>query len=145
MQAKLNVVLGREGEYQRCKMLLNRGKHPTFIGRGLVQSAAWRGGLLFFQDDSGKDIAVVIFNPKSSVLLVLSVLPQWRSSGIGTAIVDYIKCNFVRAIESSVPFFTRCGYQAVGKMKKGYRWRTQIMVRKELRNLAGRLKHLLAE
>jgi hypothetical protein len=134
-------VLGRPDEYERCKTLLNRGTHPTFIGRDTVRRYADNGGLLFFQID-GLDAAVALIQPRYNCLMALNVLPVHRSKGLGAAITAYLQCNWVRAIEDKVPFFERCGYAAVGKLKQGRSLRTQIMVKQSVRELAGRLKRL---
>lgn len=140
----LHVRLGRQNEYAAAKRILNVGRHPTFIGRGLVQRAATNGGLLF-ATHAGEDVAVAIINPRTSNLLVLNVLPAHRSHGLGTAFLAFVRPNFARVLESAVPWFERQGYKSVGALKQGRTLRTQVMVRGELIGLAGRVSRLLVE
>lgn len=140
----LLVRLGRTTEYKAAKSLLNAGRHPSFIGRDTVTKAASNGGLFFAQHD-GKDVAVAIVNPRVSTLLVLNVHPAHRSHGLGGAFLGFVRPNFARVLESAVPWFERQGYIAIGEMKQGRTLRTQIMVRKELPALAGRVARLLPE
>lgn len=132
------VQVGRQTEYARLRHILNRGKHPTYIGSDMTAHAAKNGGLFFFLVD-GADAACALVNPSYNGLLVLCVIPSHRKSGLGSAIVRFLKCNWVRALESAVPFFTRLGYVSVGAIKKGRTLRTQVMVRQDLIGLAGRL------
>jgi len=136
------ALQGRSGEYPRAKRILNAGKHPTFIGRSLYSTAARNGGVTFFQV-AGVDAAVAIVQPRTNCLLVLCVHPAFRKLGLGQAVVAYLAVNFARVIESAVPFFERCGYVSIGEMKQGKRWKTQIMVLKSVRDLAGRVAQLL--
>jgi hypothetical protein len=57
--------------------------------------------------------------------------------------MDYIKINWVRAVESAVPFFEKRGYTRVGEWKQGRTLRTGILVRTSLISLAGRLRKVL--
>ena len=132
------VACAKSTEYARIKSLLNRGKHPTFIGRQLVMTATRNGGAFVFSLD-GEDLATAIVNPKLNCLLVLNVVPSHRSHGLGAAILRYLQCNFARVLESAVPFFERNGYTSRGKMKTGKRLKTQVMVKSTLLTLAGRV------
>lgn len=102
---------------------------------------ASNGGLIFFQVDD-QDCAVTLTNPRISSLLVLSVLPSFRGQGIGAHCVEYLRPNFIRALESAVPFFERLGYIGFGTWKKGRTFRTRVMLRANLRGLAGRLDQI---
>ncbi len=133
------VKLGRSSEYRRFKAVLDAGKHPTFIGRQTVERHAINGGLLFFQID-GKDVAGALVNPRFNNLMVLNVVPEHRSHHLGSAIVRYLNCNFARVIQNKITFFKRLGYTSIGKMKKGRRFKTQIMVKSELIHIAGKLQ-----
>lgn len=137
-------VLGRPEEYDRAKRILNAGRHPTFIGRDLVRRNARNGGLLFFLVGE-QDAAVAIVNPRISSLLVLCVRPEFRSQGVGKWAMAFLRPNFIRALESSVPYFERLGYVGFGKWKNGKTLRTRIMVRDEIRSLSGRLRQLEAK
>lgn len=89
-----------------------------------------------------KDVAVAIVNPALNSLLVLNVTPDHRSHGLGAAIVKFLQCNFVRAIESAVPWFERQGYTPRGSLKQGIRLKTQVMVKSSLLTLAGRVSRI---
>lgn len=90
----------------------------------------------------GQDVACAVVNPAINVLLVINVHPDHRSHGLGGAILDYLKCNFARVLESAMPFFARNGYQAVGAMHQGKRWKTQVMIKSSLIALAGRVAQI---
>ncbi len=137
------VIQAKSEEYKRIKTILNKGTHPTFIGRTLVLKCTMNGGATIWQYH-GEDIGVALVNPKYNVLMVLNVLPQHRNHGIGSAMLRYLQCNFARVLESAVPFFERNGYKAIGQMKTGKRLRTQIMVKASLIPLAGRVAKMLS-
>lgn len=138
------AVQAHEDEYRRIKRILDRGKHPTFIGRSLVLKCTRNGGCTIFRF-GGEDIGVSIVNPMKNVLLVLNVDPRHRSHGLGTAILHYVQANFARVLESAVPFFERNGYTCVGALKRGNSLNTQVMIKSALIPLAGRLCKLYAE
>lgn len=87
-------------------------------------------------------MAVALINPRLNVLLVLNVLPEHRSHGLGSAALRYLQCNFARVLSTVVPWFERNGYVSMGKLKKGNRLYTQVMVKASLIPLAGRMKAL---
>ncbi|MGH9525657.1 MAG: hypothetical protein ACRD2F_03205 [Terriglobales bacterium] len=135
------VEIGAPGDYRRAKALLNAGRHPAFVGPGMVARAAAHGGLLFAVAGSGarrRDAAVALVNPRNSTLLVLNVHPRRRGGGLGAAFLDYLRPNFARVLLSAVPWFQRRGYTPLGDPKPGRRFSTQVMVRRELIALAGR-------
>ncbi|GAG93987.1 unnamed protein product [marine sediment metagenome] len=136
------VILARTTEYKDFKKILNRGVHPTFIGKNCFVVNATNGGALFykFQD---KIIAVSLVNPRLGVLLALNVLKEHRSHGLGSAIVDFLMPNFVRVVEDKIYWFEKQGYLSVGKIKQGIKLKTQVMVRKKLLSLVGNLKKAL--
>lgn len=101
------------------------------------------GGLIFFRFNA-QDVAGALVNPRLNTLLVLNVSKEHRGHGCGRAVVDYLKCNFARVVESAIPFFKSCGYVAIGEMKKGRSFNTQVMVRESLLSVAGRLRSVLS-
>lgn len=137
-----DVQLGKPGDYERFKEALNRGRHPTFVGRDTVNRQIDNGGLLFFVF-GGMDVAVSLVQVKNNSLLVLNVHPAHRSHGLGGAVVKFLKCNWVRATEQAVPFFVRHGYKSIGAIKQGRTLRTQVMVRENLITMAGRVSAAL--
>ena len=134
--------MARSDEYARAKAILNVGRHPTFVGKSMYASSVRNGGGTFFTVN-GRDAAVSLVQPRTNCLQVLCVAPGFRKAGLGKAIVAYLSVNFARVIESAVPFFERCGFVSIGKMKQGKRWKTQIMVLGSLRQLAGRVSLIL--
>jgi GNAT superfamily N-acetyltransferase len=138
------IRVGRGNEYRRAKRLLGVGRHPVFVGRDVVRRNALDGGLLFAVVD-GADAAVALVNTKNSTLLVLNVHPAHRGHGLGAAFLAYLRPNFARVIENRVEWFARLGYIAVGEPKQGRTFATQVMVRAELTELAGRVRDLLGD
>ena len=138
------AVQAHADEYRRVKRILDRGKHPTFIGRNLVLRVTRNGGCTIFRFN-GEDIGVSIVNPMKNVLLVLNVDPSHRSHGLGTAILRYVQANFARVLESAVPFFERNGYTKVGSLKRGNSLNTQVMIKSSLIALAGRISAIHAK
>ena len=140
---RFSVRIGRAEDYQQAKNILNRGHHPTYIGPHMVRRSARNGGLIFF-DFHSERLAVAVINAHHNILLVLNVIPEHRSHGLGTAIMQYLQVNWVRAIESAVPFFEHLGYIKIGEPKQGRQFITWLMVRKDLIELSGRLRALLS-
>ena len=120
---------------------MNRGKHPTFIGRSTVLTATRNGGAFVFTL-GGEDIAAAIVNPSLNCLTVLNVAPEHRGHGLGAAVLRFLQCNFARVLESAVPFFESNGYTSRGKLKTGKRLKTQVMVKSSLLTLAGRVSKI---
>lgn len=136
------VQIGQPGEYRRCKTLLNDARHPTFVGRQLVERHAVNGGLLFFRYD-GSDVGVTVINVRKNVLLVLAVDPRHRGHGLASAMVRFIQANWVRSTETTAGFFERLGYVRIGRLKRGRTLNTQMLVRGNLIGLAGRVQRAL--
>jgi hypothetical protein len=143
-ETSYSVEVGRvsDVDYRRAKLILNKGKHPTFVGKSLIERCATNGGLLFFRINSD-DVGVAAVNVRRSVLLVMNILPAYRSMGLGMVMLDYIKPNFIRAVESAVPWFEQRGYKSIGAWKQGRKLRTRVLVRENIINLAGRLRRSL--
>lgn len=132
------VRLARAQDYPAWKKLLDLGRHPAFIGRTTMSRNAANGGALFYLVHQ-RPVAVSLVNPHFGILLALNVLPHHRSHGLGTAIVQFLMPNFVRAIETKVPYFQKLGYRPIGPLKRGISLNTQIMARAALFDLAGKL------
>jgi hypothetical protein len=128
--------------YTRVKRILNRGQHPAFIGKRTVGLSANNGGVLVF-NHNGKDVAVAILNTRINSLIVLNVIPEHRKHGLGAAIINYCKPTWIRALSSVAPYFEKLGYTPIGKVKQGRKLATQIMVRKGLIDLSGRLAGII--
>ena len=125
-------------EYLKARRLFNKGRHPAFVGPDMVQKNARNGGLLFFVYRS-KSVGVAVINAKKGVLLALNILPEHRSHGLGSAVINYLMPNFARVTEQASPWFESQGYKKVGKWMMGRKLMTCVMVRKRLFDLAGRL------
>lgn len=138
---QFQVHQATSGEYKRVKSILNQARHPTFIGPDQIRQSIVNGGVTIFAY-KGVDVAVGVLNPKYNVLTVLSVIAAHQGHGLGTACLRYLQANFARVIESAVPFFERNGYTAIGALKQGRTLRTQIMVRKDVLTLAGRIARI---
>lgn len=136
--------VGRCNEYARAKTLLNQGRHPAFIGRSTYDRCARDGGALFFTVGT-TDVAVALVNAKNSTLLALNVHPEHRGHGLGAAVIQFLRPNFARVIDTKVDWFTTRGYLPVGAPKQGRTHQTQVMVRSELRELSGRVSQLVGD
>lgn len=136
-----DVHLLRVEEYALFKSVLNKGRHPAFVGKQTFSTNCINGGALSYVV-SGNIAAVSLINPHYGTLIVLNVLPEFRGNGLGSSIVKFLMPNFVRALESRVPFFEKLGYKSIGKLKRGRSLNTQIMARKALFDLAGKLKRV---
>lgn len=136
-----SVRLGRKEQYAEFKKMLDIGKHPAFIGKGMFARYSDNGGALFYEFQS-KILAVSLVNPHHGILIALNIHPEHRGHGLGSAIVKFLMPNFVRALESRIEFFKRFGYISVGELKHGQSLNTQVMARGNLFKLAGRLKRL---
>ena len=132
------IDIGGVDDYARAKSLLNKARHPTFIGRNQVTKLATNGGLIFFTRD-GVDVGLVIVNVRTSTLIVMAVVRDEQNSGLGTAMLRYAKPNWIRAVESAVAFFEARGYVSIGDWKQGRSLRTRILARVGLFDLAGRM------
>lgn len=133
-----------EEDYAGFKRELDRGKHPTFIGKKMFERYAMNGGAIRFVSEDGACVAVVLINPRNSCLQALNVSPRFRGSGIGSEIMDYLIPNWVRAIDSKKEWFQRLGYKQVGQPKQGRQLKTWIMVREKLITLAGNISIALS-
>lgn len=123
-------------DYDRTKRVLNKARHPAFVGREQLTRWADNGGVIVWTMD-GDDVAVSIVDTKRSVLMALSVVRQ--GEGIGARIIDYIRPNWARVVSGKVSWFERRGYECVGRPTKGATLETQLMVRKGLRALGSRV------
>lgn len=134
-----NVRLGRTTEYKLFHSILNKGRHPAFIGRETFGRNANNGGALLYEFD-GEIVAVSLINPRLGILLALNVIQVHRQHGMGAAIIKYLMPNFARVIESKVSWFEKQGYVPIGDLKQGISLKTQVMIRKNLLSLAKNLK-----
>lgn len=137
-QSVFQVKLARPEDYWLFKSILNKGRHPAFIGRSTMQRNALNGGALFYKLKD-EIVAVSLINPHHGILLCLNVLPIHRGHGLGQAIMKFLIPNFSRVLEARVSFFESLGYKKIGSLKKGRSLNTQLMARSALFDLAGNL------
>ncbi len=136
---EFEVRLARADNYKEFKRVLDIGRHPTFIGRNCFGFNANNGGALLWIFNL-EIVAVSLINPNKGILLAMNVHPDHRSHGLGSAMLQFLKPNFVRAIEDRVPWFVARGYRAIGKLKQGRSLKTQVLARDALFGLAGKLQ-----
>jgi len=141
MHLQYRVLCGDSVSYRRVKRMLDKGKHPAFIGRDMFSRCAVNGGVILARLDE-RDVAVAIVNPRLNILLALNVLPEFRNRSIGKMFVSFLKCNWARVIESSVPWFEGQGYVKVGSPKKGRAITTFVMIKKNIITMGDRLRGL---
>ena len=121
--------------------MLDRGRHPAFIGRGPYGSSVKQGGVWIYRY-AGKDVATSLINPRLNCLNVLSVMPDHRSHGVGSTILRLLNPSFIRSTAGAVPYFEQRGFTVIGKRYKGRSLTTRIMVKKALFGLAGRISRI---
>ena len=129
-------------DYKAAGRFLSRNEYPAWFGPMAFHRYITNGGGFWFHYQ-GIPVGVGILNPRLSSLGALAVAKEHRGHGLGTAIVEFLQPNFVRAVEDKVLYFEKLGFVPVGKMKKGIRLKVQVMCRKSLFHLAGRLKKQL--
>lgn len=137
--SRFEVRLARASDYSAFKRVLDRGKHPAFIGRDSFTRNSTNGGALFYELD-GEAVAVSLINPHYGILLALNVSEAHRGHGLGGAIVNFLVPNFVRALEDKAAWFEARGYRRISTIKRGIRLNTQLMARSALFTLAGKLR-----
>lgn len=138
------VRLGREADGKEFKRYADKWGYPTFLGPSVLNRSAKNGGMFFFEVD-GECVAVFLANAINSTGLALAVDPTHRAHGMFRTVMEYVRPNFVRVIDKFVPLFTRIDYRPLGEPKQGRKFKTQVMVRGELMELAGRVAQLKPE
>lgn len=139
--SRFDISLARIADYTEFKKLLDKGRHPAFIGRSNFECNCNNGGAIFYRLE-GEVIAVSLINPHFGILLALNVHPAHRSHGLGAAVINFLVPNFARVVEHKVKWFEGRGYRRIGSLKKGISLNTQLMARAELFKLAGRLNRV---
>lgn len=130
-------------DYARFKRVLNRARHPTFIGRGQFQNNSNDGGAIVWvlmDETSQRDVAASLVDVKRSCLIALSVAEP--GMGLGAKIMEYLRPNWARVISTKVEWFERRGFKCVGRPMKSRALTTQIMVRNDLKSLGSRVRLL---
>jgi GNAT superfamily N-acetyltransferase len=120
----------QQGDYERCKRVLNAARHPGYVGREMFWRCATTGGATVAVLE-GKDVGVSLVAGKK--LLVLSVIQSAQRCGIGRRLLAHARPAWVSAIQSRVPWFEARGYVCVGAPKVGMNGKhaVQLMSRDE--------------
>lgn len=141
---RFRVEQGKSAEYARFKTLLNRCRHPSYIGPEFYARCARNGGC-FFATLDGVDLAVALINPRRGVFNVLSVLPAHRAHGLGSALVHWCRAPLIRSTQQAATFAERFGYSRVAAVQTGRVLEVQMLVDSNVRGLAGRIATVLRD
>jgi len=109
------INLGAD-EYDRAKAVLNKARHPGFVGRELFYRCATTGvACVAVLDGVDSGVAMVA----KGKLQALSVVASAQGNGLGSALMRRLQPEWVSSIVDRVPFFERLGYRSVGAPKVG--------------------------
>lgn len=116
------------GDYERAKTVLNKAKHPGFVGRELFFRCATTGTCTIAVLD-GADVGVALV--ASQKLQALSVVSSAQGDGIGARLIDRVQPRWASVIGDRVEWFKRRGYVEVGPPKVSQKGTTttQLMER----------------
>lgn len=114
------------GDYDRAKKILNRARHPGFVGRELFYRCATTG-ICCVAVVNGDDLGVALVAKQK--LQALSVVREAQGGGIGKALITRTAPQWVNAIMERVPWFEKRGYVCVGAPRVGQsgKMATQLM------------------
>lgn len=129
--ADLEFVNLGAGDYERAKTILNKARHPGFVGRELFYRCATTGVVCVATLD-GIDLGVAMIAKEK--LQALSIIAAGQGKGVGTALMRRLQPRWVSSIADRVSFFERCGYKPFGAPKVGQNGKhaTQLMERGEV-------------
>lgn len=130
-------------DYRRFKNVLNRARHPTFVGPKQFRQLSNDGGAIIWvamDDTTQRDVAASLVDVKRSCLIALSVAEP--GAGIGAKVMEYLRPNWARVVSTKVEWFERRGFKCVGRPMKSRALTTQIMVRNDLKSLGSRVRLL---
>lgn len=113
------------GDYDRAKTVLNRAKHPGFVGRDLYSRCATAGTCTIAVLD-GADVGVALV--VSQKLQALSVVSSAQGAGVGARLIDRIQPRWASVIGDRVEWFKRRGYREVGSPKVGQKGSTTVQL-----------------
>lgn len=103
-------------DYDRGKSVLNKAKHPGFVGRELFYRCATSGRVcIAVLDDVDCGIAMVA----KEKLQALSVIKSAQGRGVGGALIAHLKPHWANVIGERVAWFEKRGYRSVGAPKVG--------------------------
>jgi GNAT superfamily N-acetyltransferase len=114
------------GDYDRAKRVLNRARHPGFVGRELYFRCATTGAAVIAREVAD-DLGVALIAKQK--LQALSVVQAAQGRGVGAALVAHTAPKWVNAIMERVPWFEKRGYRSVGAPRVGQsgKMATQLM------------------
>ena len=98
-------------DYNRAKKILDKARHPDFIGPQRFVRAAEKGMIIVASAD-GHDLGVLF--SEGETLTVLSVARSAQGQGVGQALVQHANLKYVRAIQDRVAWFCKLGYEPQG-------------------------------
>ena len=129
--ADLEFVNLGAGDYERAKTILNKARHPGFVGRELFYRCATTGVVCVATLD-GIDLGVAMIAKEK--LQALSIIAAGQGKGVGTALMRRLQPRWVSSIADRVSFFERCGYKPFGAPKVGQNGKhaTQLIERGEV-------------
>lgn len=124
------VNLGAD-DYDRAKTVLDKAKHPGFVGRELFYRCATTGVCCIAVLD-GIDCGVAMIAKEK--LQALSIVASVQGKGVGGALMRRLQPKWVSAIAERISFFERLGYKSFGAPKVGQNGKhaTQLMERGEM-------------
>lgn len=124
------VNLGAD-DYDRAKKVLNKAKHPGFVGRELFYRCA-TSGVCCIAILEGVDCGVAMIAKEK--LQALSIISSVQGKGVGSALMRRLQPKWVNAIAERVSFFEHLGYKSFGAPKVGQNGKhaTQLMERGEI-------------
>lgn len=104
------------GDYDRAKTVLNKAKHPGFVGRELFFRCATTGTVcIAVLDDIDVGVALIA----KEKLQALSVIVSAQGRGVGQALMTRLQPKWVQAIGEKVAWFAKIGYAPYGAAKVG--------------------------
>lgn len=115
-------------DYDRCKVILNKARHPGFVGRELFFRCATTGVCcVAVVDDADLGVALVA----KDKLQALSVVREAQGRGVGGALMTRLQPRWVNAIGEKIAWFEKLGYKCVGAPKVGQNGKhsTQLLER----------------
>lgn len=116
------------GDYERAKAVLNKARHPGFVGRELFYRCATAGQCVIARvEDADAGVALIT----KGKLQALSVDRAFQGRGVGQALIGHTQPRFVQATEERVGWFEKLGYERLGAPKIGANGKhaTQLMHR----------------
>lgn len=100
------------GEYDRAKKILDRARHPAFIGRDQFERYSVKG-VVFVAVIDGEDTGITMVDGKGKGV-AQSVAASHQGRGIAIAMLGHHAPKFISIIGAKVHVYERCGYVREG-------------------------------